>query len=149
MPFVGFDSGAPAVSARKRGKPIPKRRAKPRRGPVVDLNYRKFIRKFACVACLHGLFRDDQDHLPALVEYRVNRQKSRTEFAHVGQRGLSQLCDDRDGLPLCGDKHHRNGPHSHHKLGKLFWNFHGLDRQALIAEANRLYIADGGVFKTS
>jgi hypothetical protein len=142
--MVGFDSGHHTVSVRKRGKPIPRRRLKPRRGPVVDLNYQKFIRNFACVACMGGLVTPDEAPVDD-----ADRQKSRTEFAHVSSRGLGQLCDDLGGLPLCGDEHHRNGPHSHHKLGRRFWAFHDLDRQALILEAQGRYIAAGGVFKSA
>ena len=128
MPFVGFDSGAPAVSARKRGKPIPRKRAKPRRGPVVDLNYQAFVRTFRCVACFGKLYRRDFDVV-------------HPECAHVGRRGISQKCSDYECLPLCVS-HHRTGRLSHHVLGKRFWTFHNLDRQALIAELNRLYDAE-------
>lgn len=60
------------------------------------------------------------------------------EAAHVGRRGLSQKCPDREAIPLCR-LHHRTGMSSHHQLGKLFWLFHGLDREQLIEELNRRY----------
>ena len=142
--MVGYASGQHAASIAKRGKPIPRKRAKPRRGPVVDPKYRAFVRTFPCVACFGGLMADeDFGPLEAVL------QGSRTECAHVGLRGLSQRCSDRETLPLCRAEHHQHGPESHHKLGKRFWAFHGLDRPALIAEANQRYITDGGVFKTS
>ena len=68
-------------------------------------------------------------------------QLSRTEAAHVGVRGLSQKSSDRDAIPLCGIEHHREGKYSIHKLGKDFWKFHGIDRDALIAELNAEYQA--------
>lgn len=63
----------------------------------------------------------------------VCEEMYRTEAAHVGQRGLSQKCSDRETIPLCAF-HHRTGPESHHRLGKLFWKHHGLDRYELIRE---------------
>jgi hypothetical protein len=57
---------------------------------------------------------------------------------HAGPHGLSQRADDWTALPLC-DAHHQHGPHSVHKLGKLFWAFHGLDRFGLIAALNLAY----------
>jgi hypothetical protein len=63
---------------------------------------------------------------------------SRTEAAHVGVRGLGQKSSDRSAIPLCAE-HHRLGRDSHHRLGKRFWEHHGLDRDALIAELNRRY----------
>jgi hypothetical protein len=146
--MVGFDSGHHPASVRKRGKPIPRRRLKPRRGPVVDLKYRRFIRSFCCIVCTRGVLVRRYDAWSG-TDLDSVFQMSLTEFAHVGRRGLSQKCDDRDGLPLCAEEHHRTGRYSHHKLGRRFWVFHGLDRHTLIAEAQSLYVADGGVFKTA
>lgn len=67
------------------------------------------------------------------------RQRSRTEIAHVGQRGLSQKCSGWEVLPLCAIRHHREGPESHHRLGKRFWEHHELDRYAIIGWYRRLY----------
>ncbi len=60
------------------------------------------------------------------------------EAAHVGERGLSQKCPDREAIPLCGF-HHRTGPHSSHVLGKKFWTLHALDKDAIIARLNAEY----------
>ena len=51
---------------------------------------------------------------------------------------LSQRCPDREAIPLCAF-HHREGASSHHKLGKLFWTFHGLDKAELIAKYQKKY----------
>ena len=91
-------------------RPRLKRPGPPRRGRVRDRKYLAWIRRFACAVCL------------------LNRP---TEAAHVGRRGLSQKCSDRETIPLCAE-HHRNGKDSYHKLGKRFWEHHGLDRDALI-----------------
>lgn len=63
------------------------------------------------------------------------------EAAHVGSTGkcASRKCIDTETAPLCGFGHHREGKESHHKLGRRFWEFHGIDRDALIAELNERY----------
>ena len=76
--------------------------------------YLKFIRAQACILCLE-------------------QQLTLTEAAHVGNRGLSQKCHDRETVPLCAF-HHRTGPHAAHVLGKKFWTLHGLDPEELIRQ---------------
>ena len=61
------------------------------------------------------------------------------EAAHVGLRGMGQKCDGREVIPLCALGHHREGPESHHRLGKRFWERHGLDRYEVIGRYRRLY----------
>src|SRR5882672_9675230 len=116
----------------KSRKPIPKRRkGPPRRGRVYDEAYLAFIRKRVCVACFEQLINN-----PEWQSGHV--QKSRTEAAHVGLRGLSQKCSDRETIPLCRE-HHTEGKTSAHKLGKNFWKYHGIDRDKLIAQLNERY----------
>jgi len=62
----------------------------------------------------------------------------RVEAAHVGEHGLGQKCSDRETVPLCAT-HHRTGKDSHHVLGKKFWAHHGLNRDAIVKDLNRLY----------
>ena len=112
-------------------------RLKPRRGRVIDPLYRDFVRCFGCVACTRGLLTGLCDALHG-IDLNIPVQKSFTECAHVGRRGLSQKCSDRESLPLCA-LHHRFGVESHHRLGKRFWQAHRLNRAALILELNRLY----------
>ncbi len=108
-------------------------RRKPRKRQSGDNPaFRAFVRTFACVACYDQLIRETVPAYPFI-------QTSPTECAHVGRRGLSQKCPDCESLPLCAIEHHRVGPESHHKLGKRFWGFHGLDRVALIRELQALY----------
>jgi hypothetical protein len=102
--------------------PIPRFRNTPRKGQVIDGRYMEFIRSFPCFVCV--MLR--------------HRQATRTEAAHVGQRGLSQKCSDRETLPLCGT-HHRTGEHSHHRMGKKFWTFWGISRIDLIAKYQQQY----------
>lgn len=77
-----------------------------------------------CVACFPGDF--------------LVRGYGISEAAHVGERGLGQKCSDRETIPLCVE-HHRTQPYAHHVLGKKFWAHHGLDKEAIVAELNRLY----------
>jgi len=85
--------------------------------PSRHSDYLRFIRRQPCVVCARtwGI-----------------------ESAHTGQRGLGQKADDRFALPLCRH-HHRTGQDSHHRLGKRFWGFHGLNRVELIQQLQKLY----------
>ena len=98
--------------------PLLKRRiGPPRRGPVLDDGYLRWLRKLPCVVC--GTLRW-------------------VKAAHVGERGLGQLCSDRQAIPLC-ELHHRTGALSHHVLQRNFWSYWGLDRYELIAWFNERY----------
>lgn len=92
-----------------------------------DPAYLDWIRSLACAVCFC---------------YRSNRirhtQSSITEAAHVGDRGLSQKCKDREAIPLCME-HHREGEFSAHRMGRRFWEHHGLDKNELIAALNAAY----------
>src|SRR5689334_22685875 len=61
-----------------------------------------------------------------------------SEAAHLGTRAFGQKCSDRETGPLC-DWDHRLGPHSHHVLGKKFWNCHAINRAKLIRHLNERY----------
>lgn len=97
-----------------------------------DRDYLAFIASQPCVVCI----------LP----WRANGsgvafsnvQQSRTEVAHVGDRGFSVKCSDRETIPLCA-WHHRAGPESHHRLGKRFWAAWGLDKEALISHYQKAF----------
>jgi len=113
-------------------KPISRKRSKPRRGPVKDPAYLEWITQQQCCACREW---------PS--SFRPTSQSTPTEAAHCGTRGLGQKCSDREALPLC-ERHHRTGPLAHHKLGKKFWSYHGLNREKLIAEYNHRFEASIG-----
>lgn len=128
----------PAQSGFIRRCPIRRYRSKPRRGQLIDEDFRRFVQSFACVVCSHGvLIRESEGWNPRFQQY------SRTECAHVGQRGLSQRCSDRECLPLCFKRHHQLGPYSHHVLGKRFWTYHKLNRAELITEVQELFGKEG------
>lgn len=130
----------------QRRKPIPKRRAKPRRKTVenTDRDYLKWVRSLLCCVChldLYAAWVKDSWKDSWIKPLAGEREFIRaTEAAHVGARGLSQKCSDRETIPLCA-LHHREGPESHHKLGKRFWAHHGIDRDALIKRLQEAYDA--------
>ncbi len=115
-----------------RTAPPKRKRSKPRRGPLRDEMYKAFVRGFHCAVCI----------IEAVGRMVLQRDHARfykpSEAAHAGERGLGQKCSDRETIPPCA-AHHRTGPDSHHVLGKKFWAHHGLDKDAIIAELNRLY----------
>ena len=97
-----------------------------------DERDKEWIRTLDCLVCYLRLFG---------VELFFSRREDgvrMSEAAHVGPRGMSQKCSDRETLPLCVE-HHREGKDAHHVLQKRFWSYHGLDRDALIAELNARY----------
>jgi hypothetical protein len=93
------------------------RRTKPRRGPVRNPAYLKFIRSLRCLICV----------LQHLV------QKGRTEAAHSGPHGISQKSSDLSAIPLCLE-HHQTGKDSYHRLGWRFFEYHGLDLEKITGE---------------
>ncbi len=123
------------------------RRTKPRKGD--DKPYRDWIRSLPCVVCV--LMSAVRPLKSGVLEVRlfyweqVPNYHGPTEVCHVGVRGIGQKCPDREAIPLCTG-HHRpwqqgGKDDSQHTLGKAFWQHHGLDRAALIAELNAMYDA--------
>jgi hypothetical protein len=104
--------------------PIPRQRRDPRPNRNDAPEYLDFIRSQPCVICAR----------------KARPQFSRTEAAHVGQRGLGQKCSDWEAIPLCGC-HHRTGEFAHHVLGKRFWMFWRLDRYETIQKYQGQYRA--------
>lgn len=98
-----------------------------------DPAYLEWIRTLPCAICILP-WRFTQSGCSY-----SNTQKSPTEAAHTGPRGLSNKSDDRSAIPLCGELHHREGKESHHKLGKKFFEHHHIDCDALVAELNKQY----------
>lgn len=100
-----------------------------------DPEYLEFIRAQPCCVCI----RPWMVHMTSVCYSNV--QKSPTEAAHVGDRGMGQKCPDREAIPLCGVEHHREGKESAHRLQKAFWRHYGIDRDTVIAEYNRRFDA--------
>lgn len=102
-----------------------KRKGPPRRGRIRDVDYLAWIRGRACLVCAS----------------LMGGQQARTEAAHVGDRGLGQKCSDYEALPLC-EWHHRTGKASAHVLGKLFWQYHQINRDEELARYQCWYEAE-------
>lgn len=102
---------------------------------LVDEDYKAFIGGLACVVCM---IQEEGKPVPR-GKRRGYSQVTRTEVAHVGVRGLSQKCSDREAIPLCIFHHEHGYPESHHTLGKKFWEHHGIDRDVLVKFYNDLY----------
>lgn len=100
-----------------------------------DAAYEAWIRSLPCLICWREMYRAGLALVASTLSWdRPNGiQESPTECAHVGERGLWQKCSSYETVPLCGVAHHRLGPQSHHVLGKRFWEFHGIDREAVLA----------------
>ena len=95
-----------------------------------DPAYLKWIRTLPCVCCRWPIFWETLHVQP--------RESGRIEAAHVGGRGLSQKCNDRETIPLCR-WHHRTGPESHHRAAKRFWEIWAIDKTELIRKLNEKF----------
>lgn len=126
------------------------KRRRPRKRAGEDLKYQAFIRSLPCFICYWPLYKAGMitEFVRAGIGFPLfdtSTQKTVTEFAHLGERGLGQLCPDREGGPLCGE-HHRTGPEAAHgPLGKNFFAHHGIDREELFALLLLLYRFQSGV----
>lgn len=136
MTTAHFRSPIARYSRPKRHKRIKSKRYTPRRGRIYDPDFLEFVKTFGCVVCYRGHLRRDG-------LYEIN-QKSETEAAHCGPKGFWQKANDATCLPLCAIEHHRVGPEAHHKLGKRFWGFYGLDQTLLISQMQELFRLNGG-----
>lgn len=135
-------------SLNSRYTPITSKRAIPRaraekeawtsggRTPGIDPKYRAWIRLLPCIICLKNwLFSESAE---AIVEAAMMGQNEVSECAHIGSRGLGQKCSDRQSCALCPD-HHRTGAEARHVLGRNFWTFHKMDRDAVIRRLQELH----------
>ena len=129
MPVQQRESTIRRKQNEHREKLARKRRAKiSGRQPLQDEQYKAWIRTLPCC-------------VPACTSGNLHQRTSAgawTECAHVGDRGLRQKCSDHETLPLCA-WHHRIGPLSQHRTGKMFWKKYKLDREALIAAYQLAY----------
>lgn len=97
-----------------------------------DLAYVAWLHTLPCVCCAF---------LEIIVRAHGAQPQAQlwpTEAAHVGDRGLSQKCPDREAIPLCAE-HHRLDRFSAHRLQKKFWEHYGIDKKKLIERLNRAY----------
>jgi hypothetical protein len=97
-----------------------------------DPAYLEWVHTLPCVCC--------EKNIATHPHYN---QDTKTESAHVGDRGLSQKAPDREAIPLCRI-HHREGVNAIHRLGKTFWAKWNLNRDELIKELNRRFDEQNG-----
>lgn len=94
--------------------------------------YLAFVRCFPCILKnlpIYGAFFD------TVVGAHVCSGK--IESAHTGRHGGGQKAADETALPMCTNAH-RTGKFAHHRLGKKFWEFWGLDQSKLIQSFNEM-----------
>ncbi len=108
-------------------------RSATKRGIGKDPAYLKWLHTLACICCSLGELRPRDP-----IGFWKWTGWDRIEAAHVGVRGMSQKCPDREAIPLCST-HHRLGRDAAHRLGKKFWEHHGIDPKRLIADLNQRY----------
>lgn len=108
--------------------------------PAKDEDYKEWIRHLPCLVTLWRIGRCGT--MAELVELAYKRRSTLhrlSECAHVGDnKGMRQKCSDRETIPLT-DWFHREGPESHHKLPRTFFEHHGLNRDEIVVELNKLY----------
>jgi hypothetical protein len=117
--------------------PIARQRREPRPNRNDAPDYLNFIRSLPCLICLVIAHRGIPARLGGYDHTPIN-QRSRTEAAHVGIRGMGQKCSDWEAIPLCAC-HHRTGEFAHHVIGKRFWVKWRLDRFEVIRKYRDLY----------
>lgn len=126
-------SGGSTITTTERGKSLRPAATGPKKKPFrfggVHQNpaYLVFVRIFPCI--LTGL-RGSSKHPPHVCSGRI-------EAAHTGRRGMKQKAADETALPMCVNAH-RTGKYAHHKLGKKFWSFWGLDQAEFIRNFNEI-----------
>jgi hypothetical protein len=113
--------------------------------PGDDPQYEAWIRTLPCFCCFVSQYKDGQIKAYILSGGDAGDlprfQQSRTECAHLGDRGLGALCPSRETGPLCME-HHREGVDSHHgRVGKGFWKHHGIQRKKLFEILHEIYEA--------
>lgn len=117
-------------------------------GVLENPRFRAFVRTFPCI--LRGLqafeFRSDAapgtKRILSSVEVR-HVCSGRIEAAHTGVgSGMGQQTGDENCLPMCVSAH-RTGKFSHHALGKEFWMFWGINREAEVEKMNAAARAEG------
>lgn len=128
-----ISDGCLMVSGRKSTAKRPAAPKRPKRKPLrfggVPQNpkYLEFVR---CLCCI--LY-----HLQSSGSGTVHVCSGEIQAAHTGRHGRGQKAADETALPMCNSAH-QSSKFSHHKLGKKFWSFWGLDREKLVQSFNEM-----------
>lgn len=111
--------------------PARAKKRKPLRFGGVPQNpaYLAFVRCFQCI--LHNTV------VVNGVITAIHQCSGRLEAARTGRHGRGQKAADETALPMCTNAH-RSGKQAHHRLGKKFWEFWGLDQAKLISSFNEM-----------
>lgn len=90
-------------------KPIPRKRAKPRRGPMRDPGYLEFLRvEGKCVACRRHCARHGYRDCP-----RCTTALGRCDPAHYRVNGRGSKGPDKEAIPLCREHHEQQTREGH------------------------------------
>lgn len=116
-----------------------------RRTPIIRTALKRKPRRFVVSAGVLAYWEWISEQPCAVCAMWEGFQRDKTEVAHVGLRGLAQKCNPWEVIPLCQWHHGREFPQSVHVLGKRFWEFHGLDRYALIRRFKTQYFGLTGL----
>lgn len=96
-------------------------------GVPQNTKYLAFVRCFECIL----------NNLRPSGMLSPHACSGKIEAAHTGRRGMKQKAADETALPMCVNAH-RTGKYAHHRLGKNFWSFWGLDKAKLIQSFNEM-----------
>ena len=83
----------------------PKRRAKPRRGPLRNLLYRMWVAKLPSVGCFPLAYRDGKVRLYIMSDPDFYFGPIRSQAAHTENNGTSSKGPDSSCVPLCPTHH--------------------------------------------
>ncbi len=124
-----------------------------------DLKYRAWLHLWPCFICFrehcrnHGIPFWEACKLPEARElFRVEFSENHcgpTQACHVGVKGTSQKCAERDMMPL-GERHHMHPTmggftDSHHAGTAKFWDWHRLSRLRALEFLRHLYVEETGL----
>lgn len=130
-----------------RYKPVPKRRAKPRRGPMRDPKYRAYLRSQCCYVCWRlgrpsACGEPDQEWRE--IEQRVTRkhQNFPTEPAHTKNNGTSSKGPDSSCAPLCM-LHHEEYDAGRKRFEKKY----GVNMREIAAQYYTRYLEESAVLR--
>lgn len=120
-------------------KPIKSVRANPRKGPMRDPGYRKYVRISPCIVCSNGC--GECHHINPWPECCLGRGECvgvPVDAAHTENNGMGSKGPDSSCVPLCR-KHHQE----QHKIGiDAFNKKYGINLKEIAAEHYSRYLSE-------